>query len=134
MLGVTTVPFDSPGDAILREYAEHCGAADSFRHTPVAVFFGEPGKEIADPYFDGEGPPRTGCTRCGACMVGCRVGAKNTLRKNYLWWPRTAAAYGAGRRRRRGRAGHQPAACELQAPRLAGAHQRPSRRTGANQQ
>jgi cholesterol oxidase len=39
---------------------------------------------VDDPYFGGEGPPRTGCTRCGACMVGCREGAKNTLVKNYL--------------------------------------------------
>ncbi|NJD17784.1 MAG: cholesterol oxidase, partial [Gemmatimonadetes bacterium] len=38
-----------------------------------------------DPYFGGEGPPRTGCTRCGACMIGCSVGAKNTLDRNYLW-------------------------------------------------
>ena len=37
------------------------------------------GRTVPDPYFGGEGPPRTGCTRCGGCMVGCRVGAKNTL-------------------------------------------------------
>ncbi|MGR9093162.1 MAG: GMC family oxidoreductase, partial [Gammaproteobacteria bacterium] len=35
---------------------------------------------------------RTGCTRCGACMVGCRVGAKNTLPKNYLWFAEKAGA------------------------------------------
>src|SRR5437870_3251516 len=48
--------------------------------------FGEPGKEVPDPYFGGEGPPRSGCIRCGSCMVGCRHGAKNTLVKNYLWF------------------------------------------------
>ena len=24
--------------------------------------------------------------KCGSCMLGCRYGAKNTLRKNYLWF------------------------------------------------
>ena len=52
----------------------------------MSVFFGEPGETVRDPYFDGEGPDRTGCIRCGACMVGCRHSAKNTLRKNYLWF------------------------------------------------
>ena len=86
MLGVNDVPFESPGDILLQDYAASIGAEETFRRTPVAVFFGEPGKTVADPFFDGEGPDRTGCTRCGACMVGCRVGAKNTLLKNYLWF------------------------------------------------
>ena len=51
----------------------------------MGVFFGEPEQTVPDPYFGGEGPSRSGCTRCGACMVGCREGAKNTLFKNYLW-------------------------------------------------
>jgi len=90
MLGVNTVPFESPGDKLLQDYAASIGTEDTFCRTPVAVFFGEPGKTVADPFFDGEGPARTGCTRCGACMVGCRVGAKNTLLKNYLWFAEKA--------------------------------------------
>ncbi len=84
MLGVNTVPFESPGDELLRSVATHFGTEETFRRTPVGVYFGEAGKTVDDPYFGGEGPPRTGCTRCGACMVGCREGAKNTLVKNYL--------------------------------------------------
>jgi cholesterol oxidase len=86
MLGVNTVPFASPGDELLLDYAASIGTEETFCRTPVAVFFGEPGKTVADPFFGGEGPTRTGCIRCGACMVGCRVGAKNTLLKNYLWF------------------------------------------------
>lgn len=92
MLGVETVPFDSPGDAILRDYARHIGTEETFRRTPVAAYFGEPGRTVPDPYFGGDGPERTGCIRCGACMVGCRVGAKNTLPKNYLWFAEKAGA------------------------------------------
>ena len=86
MLGVQTVPFASGGQELLKEVAGHFGVADTFTRTPVGVYFGEPGVTVADPYFGGEGPARTGCLRCGACMVGCRHGAKNTLLKNYLWF------------------------------------------------
>ena len=61
------------------------GSAHTFHPTPVGVYIGRPGETVADPYFGGAGPDRTGCLHCGACMTGCRHGAKNTLVKNYLW-------------------------------------------------
>ena len=84
MLGVGLNPCEGPVEQLMRDTAADLGVAGTFRKTPVGVFFGEPGKRVPDPYFGGEGPARTGCTECGNCMVGCRVGAKNTLVKNYL--------------------------------------------------
>ncbi|MBB5498794.1 GMC oxidoreductase [Paraburkholderia sp. MM5384-R2] len=86
MLGVRTVPFDSPAQELARKMARHFAVEDTVSRAPVGVFFGESGKTVKDPYFGGEGPNRTGCTRCGACLVGCRVGAINSLVKNYLWF------------------------------------------------
>jgi cholesterol oxidase len=86
MLGVSTYEGIGPADALLREYGEEIGVADTFKPTRVGAFFGEPGVEVDDPYFGGEGPRRSGCVRCGSCMIGCRFGAKNTLVKNYLWF------------------------------------------------
>jgi cholesterol oxidase len=86
MLGVTDYPLEGPADALLREYGEEIGVGDTYKHTRVGAFFGEAGREVPDPYFGGEGPPRSGCIGCGSCMVGCRHNAKNTLVKNYLWF------------------------------------------------
>jgi cholesterol oxidase len=86
MLGVTEYDGMTAADELLREYAAEIGVTETFKQTRVGVFFGEPGTQVPDPYFGGEGPPRSGCIRCGSCMVGCRHGAKNTLVKNYLWF------------------------------------------------
>jgi cholesterol oxidase len=86
MLGVATVTTDDAADDLLREFGDHIGASETYAKTRVGVFFGEPGVTVDDPYFGGEGPPRTGCIACARCMVGCPHGAKNTLVKNYLWF------------------------------------------------
>jgi cholesterol oxidase len=85
MLGVVTAPCPTETDHLLRDIADEMGRGSTYHPTEVGVFFGEPGKTVADPYFGGLGPQRAGCTECGGCMVGCRHNAKNTLDKNYLY-------------------------------------------------
>jgi cholesterol oxidase len=92
MLGAAKVPTLTRGDRILRDIARDLGREEHFHPTEVGVFFGEAGKTVADPYFEGKGPERTGCTHCGACMTGCRVGAKNTLDVNYIHLAERAGA------------------------------------------
>lgn len=86
MLGVGTVPFTSTNQRLALSMARHFGKEDGFVLSPTGVYFGDPGVTVKDPFFGGLGPDRTGCTRCGSCMVGCRTGAMNTLTKNYLWF------------------------------------------------
>ncbi|MEU7582190.1 GMC family oxidoreductase [Streptomyces sp. NPDC041068] len=114
MLGVRPNPTTTEADEHLRAAAEEMGVGETFRLTPVGVFFGDGQdaegsggaggatgtagstgggrKEVPDPYFGGAGPARTPCTECGSCMTGCRVGAKNTLMENYLHLAERAGA------------------------------------------
>jgi cholesterol oxidase len=91
MLGSTKNPWFNEEDKILKEVARDLGKVDQFSNVDVGVYFGDTEKEL-DPYFNGEGPLRKGCTGCAACMVGCRHGAKNTLVKNYLYFARRKGA------------------------------------------
>ena len=92
MLGVEDNPTHTPADEVVLEIATRWGVEDTFRPTPVGVYFGEAGVEAPDPYFGGAGPVRSGCLQCGGCMVGCRHNAKNSLDKNYLYLAERAGA------------------------------------------
>jgi len=85
MLGAARNPKLYDADKALQALASAMGKEQDFEATDVSVYFGEADKKVADPYFGGKGPDKTGCTFCGGCMTGCRYGAKNTLDTNYLY-------------------------------------------------
>ncbi|HEX9333893.1 MAG TPA: GMC oxidoreductase [Anaerolineales bacterium] len=92
MLGVARNPKLWKADHILKQIAEERNMGHTFRATDVGAYFGEAGVTVSDPYFNGEGPARAGCSHCGGCMVGCRHNAKNTLPKNYLYFAEKSGA------------------------------------------
>lgn len=108
MLGAAPNPRLQPGDEILRDIARSRDKEKDFAPTHVAVFFGEPGKRVRAPYFEGKGPERTGCTFC-ACMTGCRVGAPRTPSIEVTSISRSDSASPSSRRPRRRPAGPEGA-------------------------
>jgi cholesterol oxidase len=92
ILGVVQNPHLEYGDEKLKLLAVKNNQTNKFEPTDVGVYFGEPNKVVSDPYFNGEGPKREGCNLCGACMIGCRYNAKNSLDKNYLYLAKNKGA------------------------------------------
>lgn len=86
MLGKTENTVRTGMDDLLKKAAEQRGRGETFHYVDIGVFFGEPEVTVPDPYFGGKGPERTGCNQCAGCMIGCRIGAKNSLAKNYLYF------------------------------------------------
>lgn len=84
MLGVVDCHSDGRSEQMMRAVAADLGVPDAVHQTRVGVYLGTPGETVPDPFFGGAGPERTGCLRCGECLLGCRHGAKNSLVKNYL--------------------------------------------------
>jgi cholesterol oxidase len=83
MLGRVTCPTSHIQDEYLKQTAEALGAGATYGPVPLGIFFGD--ENTPDPFFNGEGPARNGCTESGSCLAGCASGAKNTLDKNYLY-------------------------------------------------
>ena len=86
MLGRTHNPHHARMDDYLRHTAERMGAGHTFGTVPSGIFYGNATEQtVPDPFFDGEGPPRTSCRACGECLTGCPYGSKNSLDFNYLY-------------------------------------------------
>lgn len=89
MLGITQNTILGPADLLLKKTGDAVGSGQTFYRTRVGIFQAGEGESanqtFPDPFFGGVGPPRTTCTACGGCMMGCRYGAKNTLDLNYLY-------------------------------------------------
>lgn len=92
ILGTTAVPRQAVGDDALRRAADALGVPGGVHPTRVGIHFGPPGRAVPDPFFDGRGPARAGCSECGRCTLGCRAGAKNSLDHNYLHLAERAGA------------------------------------------
>ena len=86
MLGATENQYIGESDRLMLKTADAFDRGHTFQKTQVGVYFGQEGKTAKDPYFFGQGPDRTGCELCGACMTGCPKDAKNSLDKNYLFF------------------------------------------------
>jgi cholesterol oxidase len=86
MLGKVTNPNKTQIDDWLIATAKEINVDKTYYPVDVGVYFGESEVTVPDPYFSGEGPSRTGCDQCAGCMTGCKVGAKNMLLKNYLFF------------------------------------------------
>ncbi|MCU0462409.1 MAG: GMC family oxidoreductase N-terminal domain-containing protein, partial [Bacteroidales bacterium] len=86
MLGRKKYSKLNPEDLVLEEVSKEMNAHETFETVYVGVNIDGNKEEESDPYFNGLGPLRKGCTECGGCMVGCRENAKNTLDRNYLWF------------------------------------------------
>jgi cholesterol oxidase len=86
MLGRKKYSKLNPEDLALEEVSKEMNAHETFETVYVGVNIDGNKEEESDPYFNGLGPLRKGCTECGGCMVGCRENAKNTLDRNYLWF------------------------------------------------
>ena len=85
MLGAVPSEVLVETDRLLKQVADDMGRGHTFHRATVGVYFGKAGQRAPDPFFGGEGPERSGCIRCGGCMVGCRHDSKNSLDKNYLY-------------------------------------------------
>jgi cholesterol oxidase len=96
VLDIQTVPDKqwSPRVRLMQEAATNLNQTQRFRPASLAVSFDknlqydfntEPDTKNSTPFTNKHGAQQGTCAHLGECDIGCRVEAKNTLEKNYLF-------------------------------------------------
>ena len=92
MLGVVQNPHEDPADQLLRELGEELGVGDTYKKTPVGIFFGEPGKTVPDPLLRRRGPgPHRAAGCAGAAWSAARTGRRTRSSRTTCTSPSAAA-------------------------------------------
>ena len=66
MLGVVENPHDDPADQLLRELGEELGVGDTYKHTPVGIYFGDARQDRPRPVLRRRGPRPHRLPACAA--------------------------------------------------------------------
>ena len=78
MLGVVQNPHEDPADQLLRELGEELGVGESYKRTPVGIFFGEPGEDRARPVLRRRGARRGPAVSCAVAAWSAALTARRT--------------------------------------------------------
>ena len=92
MLGVVVHEGTTRPTSCCANYGEEIGVADTYRKTPIGVYLDKPGKTVPDPFFEGEGPERTGCMRAAAAWSAAPTAPRTPWSRTTSGWPRSAAS------------------------------------------
>lgn len=98
VLGVSPAPSDPrtgappPKTRLMAQAVERVDRVAGFFHPNLAVTFADDESPASKPRPRQVGLTQATCTFCGECDIGCNVGAKNTLDRNYLALAEAAGA------------------------------------------
>ena len=92
MLGVVVHEHDDPADQLLRELGEELGVGDTYRKTPVGVYFGEPGQDRRPTRSSAaRGPTAPAACSAAAAWSAARTAPRTRSSRTTSGWPSSAA-------------------------------------------
>ena len=92
MLGVVANPHDDPADQLLRELGEELGVGDTYKKTPVGVFFGEAAARPSPTRSSAARGPSAPAVSCaGAAWSAARTAPRTRSSRTTSTSPRSAA-------------------------------------------
>jgi cholesterol oxidase len=91
MLGVTPNPYFGPADEILLDIAVELGREATFAPTPVAIYFGEPGRRCPIPSLTAKGPTAPAVPSAAAAWSAAATAPRTPSTRTTSTSPRSGA-------------------------------------------